>query len=53
MVALSVAGVSMMTVLPRTPNHIAWTVCVPVCDSGTLTISVVGIRPGLTGFGSL
>lgn len=43
-VADSVAGLSMMTVLPRTFCHIATTVCWAVI-SGTPRMRVVGIRP--------
>ena len=48
MIALSVAGLSMITVLPRTPLQSATTVCA-VSVSGTATTGVVGMRLKLGG----
>ena len=45
---LSDDGVSMITVLPRTPDHSPSTIC-GFIDKGTLTTSVVGMRLALAG----
>ena len=53
MMPVSVAGLSMRTVAPRTPDHTATTDVGPELLSGVTTDSVVGTRPVLGGDASL
>ena len=53
MMPVSVAGLSMRTVAPRTPDHTATTNVGPDLLSGVTTDSVVGTRPVLGGDASL
>ena len=53
MMPVSVAGLSMRTVAPRTPDHTAMTDVGPELLSGVTTDSVVGTRPVLGGTASL
>jgi len=53
MIALKVAGESIRTVLPRIADHTATTAVVWLWLSGTAATTVVGMRPGFGGCGSL
>ena len=50
---VNIAGVSMITVEPRTPCHTATTARSAPWLSGTAMVSVVGTRPLLAGAASL